>query len=275
MIPYRYIMILYVLFRVVVALGLDFRKKRAKMPKYAISCSHKVQDLFRVAISAWRSSRYPLRVAMPQFVAQAFRVVIGEAADRTFVLVSRFQNFIVKITKYAISCSDADRAASCSDITHLPGPFSCSRVVSCSRFARQQATVSCSRVTRLSCSHFARRFRARTVSCSRRIRLSCSKVDQAEQVPFRVARVNLAQPQLEHLFYSSCSEFHGSTCPTSLHEVSRTMATRKKPNLKISRLHEKTLDNGLGMWYNESAIGQSHSGSAQKSGGIDTTSNKI
>ena len=163
MIPYRYIMILYVLFRVVVALGLDFRKKRAKMPKYAISCSHKVQDLFRVAISAWRSSRYPLRVAMPQ----AFRVVIGEAADRTFVLVSRFQNFIVKITKYAISCSDADRAVSCSDITHLPGPFSCSRVVSCSRFARQQATVSC--------SHFARRFRARTVSCSRRTRLSCSK----------------------------------------------------------------------------------------------------
>ena len=113
MIPYRYIMILYVLFRVVVALGLDSRKKRVKITKFHerlfYSCSHKAQDLFRVAMSLG--------------LGEAFRVVSAQGLFRVVIFSSEKKT--VKITKYAISCSHVDRLRargplSCSDI---PGPF--------------------------------------------------------------------------------------------------------------------------------------------------------
>ncbi|MHC4413173.1 MAG: hypothetical protein ACYSW6_09460 [Planctomycetota bacterium] len=96
-------MILYVLFRVVLSAWRSFQKKTVKIAKYHERLFYiRLALPLRVAISRLDQGEDPFRVAISR-LALAFRVVIFEPAAtsiRTFVLVSRFQNFFAKITKY-------------------------------------------------------------------------------------------------------------------------------------------------------------------------------
>ena len=80
MMPYGYITMLYVLFRVVTSAWRKILEKTVKFTKFHERLFY---SRFRVVMSAW---------AMP------FRVVYNASAcRRTFVLVSRFENFLAEM----------------------------------------------------------------------------------------------------------------------------------------------------------------------------------
>jgi hypothetical protein len=106
----------------------SFLKKTVKFAKFHERLFYsRLADGFRVAMRC-RASRCPFRVVMLTWRSRPFRVAISPGASacrRTFVLVARFENFLVKNTKFHehlfYSCSHFSARPGAFRVASLPG----------------------------------------------------------------------------------------------------------------------------------------------------------